>query len=53
MNIEMNTVIQSIPCVSGSMKQRPEIRKICLNENKKEPKFMAELSITMKAIKWA
>ncbi len=39
----MNTFIQSILFLSGSIEHTSEIRKIYLNENKKYPHFMTVL----------
>jgi len=50
LHIEMNTLIQSILFLSGSVDQTSDIRKICLNENKKDPKFMAVLSKGLKEL---
>ena len=43
-SIEMNTLIQSILFLSGTIEQSASYRKICLNKNKKDPIFMAKLS---------
>ena len=50
MHIEMNTLIQSILFLSGSIEQTSDIRKICLNENKKDSTFMAVLSKGLKEL---
>ncbi len=50
MTIEMNTLIQSILFLSGSIEHTSDIRKICLNENKKDPQFMAVLSKGLKKL---
>lgn len=50
MTIEMNTLIQSILFLSGSIEQTSDIRKICLNKNTKDPKFMAVLSLGLKRL---
>jgi len=43
-SIEMNTLIQSILFLSGTIEQLPDYRKVCINQNKKDPKFMTKLS---------
>lgn len=43
-SIEMNTLIQSILFLSGTIEQLPDYRKVCINQNKKVPKFMTKLS---------
>ncbi len=43
-SIEMNTLIQSILFLSGTIEQSPDFRKVYINENKKDPKFMMKLS---------
>lgn len=50
MNIEMNTLIQSILFLSGTIEQSPDLRKVYINANKKDPKFMAELSKGLKKL---
>ncbi len=50
MHVEMNTLIQSILFLSGTIEQTSDIRKVYLNENKKDPKFMAELSKGLKRL---
>ena len=50
MHIEMNTLIQSILFLSGSIEHTPDIRKICLHENTKDPHFMAVLSKGLKKL---
>ena len=42
--IEMNTLIQSILFLSGRIEHLPNRRKIFINQNKKDPKFMAKLA---------
>ena len=42
--VEMNTLIQSILFLSGTIEQNPEVRKIHINKNEKDSKFMAKLS---------
>jgi hypothetical protein len=46
--VEMNTLIQSILFLSGTVEQRADVRRVCINHNKKEPKFMAMLSEGLK-----
>ena len=43
-SIEMNTLIQSILFLSGTIEQLPDYRKVCINQNKKDQKFMTKLS---------
>ena len=43
-SIEMNTLIQSIFFLSGTIEQYSSYRKVRLNKNQKEPIFMAKLS---------
>lgn len=43
-SIEMNTLIQSILFLSGTIEQSSSYRKVYINENKKDPKFMMKLS---------
>ena len=43
-SIEMNTLIQSILFLSGTIEQSSSYRKVYINENKKDPKFMTKLS---------
>ncbi len=43
-SIEMNTLIQSILFLSGTIEQLPDYRKVCIHQNKKDPKFMTKLS---------
>jgi len=50
MRIEMNTLIQSILFLSGTIEQLPDIRKVSINKNKKDPKFMANLSKGLKKL---
>lgn len=50
MRIEMNTLIQSILFLSGTIEQLPDIRKVSINNNKKDPKFMAKLSKGLKKL---
>jgi len=50
MRIEMNTLIQSILFLSGTIEQLPDIRKVSINKNKKDPKFMAKLSKGLKKL---
>ena len=50
MRIEMNTLIQSILFLSGTIEQLPDIRKVSINKNKKDPKFMAKLSKGLKQL---
>jgi len=50
MNIEMITKIQSILFLSGTIEQSTDLRKVCLFDHKKEPKFMAELSKGLKKL---
>ncbi|MCP4401204.1 MAG: hypothetical protein GY801_28390 [bacterium] len=50
MNIEMNTLIQSIFFLSGTIEQSPDLRTVSLNANKKDPKFMAEFSKGLKKL---
>lgn len=42
-SIEMNTLIQSILFLSGTINHLPGRRKVYINRNKKDPKFMAKL----------
>jgi hypothetical protein len=42
--VEMNTLIQSILFLSGTIEQNPEVRKIHINKNEKDSKFMEKLS---------
>ena len=42
--VEMNTLIQSILFLSGTIEQFPEYRKININKNEKDSKFMEKLS---------
>ncbi len=42
--IEMNTLIQSILFLPGTIEQHPNHRKVNIRMNKKDPKFMAMLS---------
>jgi transposase len=44
MSVEMNTLVQSILFLSGTIEQFPECRKININRNEKDPKFMDTLS---------
>ena len=44
MPVEMNTLIQSILFLSGKIEHLPGRRKVCINKNKKDPKFMEKLS---------
>jgi hypothetical protein len=46
--VEMNTLIQSILFLSGTVEQRADVRRVCINHNKKEPKFMVMLSEGLK-----
>ncbi len=48
--VEMNTLIQSILFLSGTVEQCPDVRRVCINHNKKEPKFMAMLSEGLKKL---
>ncbi len=48
--VEMNTLIQSILFLSGTVEQRPDFRRVCINHNKKEPEFMAMLSEGLKKL---
>jgi signal transduction histidine kinase len=50
MRVEMNTLIQSILFLSGTIEQLPDIRKVSINKNKKDPKFMANLSKGLKKL---
>jgi transposase len=50
MNIEMNTLIQSILFLSGTIEPRPDLRKVYINANRKDPQFMAELSKGLKKL---
>jgi len=50
MNIEMNTLIQSILFLSGTIEQSPDLRKVSINTNTKDPKFMAEFSKGLKKL---
>jgi hypothetical protein len=50
MHIEMNTLIQSILFLSGTLEQSPDLRKVYINANTKDPKFMAELSKGLKKL---
>ncbi len=43
-SIEMNTLIQSILFLSGTIEQLPNRREVCINRNEKEPMFMTKLS---------
>lgn len=43
-SIEMITKIQSILFLSGTIEQLPDYRKVHIDENKKDPKFMMKLS---------
>jgi len=43
-SIEMNTLIQSILFLSGTIEQLPDYRQVYINDNKKDPKFMMKLS---------
>ncbi len=43
-SIEMNTLIQSILFLSGTIEQFSDYRKVYINKNQKDPKFMAKLS---------
>lgn len=43
-SVEMNTLIQSTLFLSGTIEQLPDHRKVCINKNEKDPKFMAKLS---------
>lgn len=42
--IEMNTLIQSIMFLSGNIEHLPGRRKVSVNKNPKDPKFMAKLA---------
>ena len=42
--VEMNTLIQSILFLSGTIEQHPDCRKVHINKNEKDPKFMEMLS---------
>ena len=42
--VEMNTLIQSNLFLSGKIEHLPGRRKVCINKNKKDPKFMEKLS---------
>ncbi len=42
--VEMNTLIQSILFLSGTIEQNPEVRKIHINKNEKDSRFMEKLS---------
>lgn len=44
MPVEMNTLIQSILFLSGTIEQLPGYRKVKINKNVKDPKFMKKLS---------
>ena len=48
--IEMNTLIQSILFLSGTIEQFPEYRKININKNEKDSKFMEKLSRGMQKL---
>ncbi len=50
MKIEMKTVIQSVLFLSGSIEHSSGIRKVSINENKKDPKFMAAFSKGLKKL---
>ena len=50
MRIEMNTLIQSILFLPGTIEQLPDIRKVSINKSKKDPKFMANLSKGLKKL---
>ncbi len=43
MPVEMNTLVQSILFLSGTIKQYPDRRKISINRNEKDSKFMDTL----------
>jgi len=43
-SIEMNTLIQSILFLSGTIEQLPNRREVCINRNEKDPMFMTKLS---------
>jgi hypothetical protein len=42
--MEMNTLIQSILFLSGRIEHHPTRRKVYINPNKKDPRFMAKLA---------
>ncbi len=44
MHVEMSTLIQSILFLSGTIEQFPDYRKVYINKNEKDPKFMEKLS---------
>ena len=44
MHVEMSTLIQSILFLSGTIEQFPDYRKVSINKNEKDPKFMEKLS---------
>ncbi len=44
LQIEMNTLIQSILFLSGTIERQNKLHKVIINVNKKDPKFMAILS---------
>ena len=48
--VEMNTLIQSILFLSGTIEQNPEVRKIQINKNEKDSRFMAKLSRGMEKL---
>lgn len=43
-SLEMNTLVQSILFLSGTVEQFSDCRKITINRNEKDPKFMETLS---------
>ena len=43
--VEMNTLIQSILFLSGTIEQFPDYRRVYINKNDKDPKFMEKLSM--------
>ncbi len=43
-SIEMNTLVQSILFLSGTIEQHPDCRKVHINRNEKDPEFMETLS---------
>ncbi|MCP4756689.1 MAG: hypothetical protein GY866_37985, partial [Proteobacteria bacterium] len=44
MSVEMNTLVQSILFLSGTVEQFPDRRRISIDRNEKDPKFMDTLS---------